>query len=60
MESNHIQPTSQEQILILFHSYLGDRGFVGLTEDEDKFRRWQICSAEVAKAVLELEDLRVL
>ena len=27
-----------------------------LTEDEKKFRRWQICSAEVAKLFTEFEN----
>ena len=38
----------------------GNGGFVGLTEDEDKFRRWQICSPEVARAVSEFEELTIL
>lgn len=31
-----------------------------MTEDEDKFRRWQICSPEVARAVSEFEDSTIL
>ena len=38
----------------------GNGGIVGLTEDEDKFRRWQICSPEVARVVSEFEDITVL
>ena len=38
----------------------GNGGIVGLTEDEDKFRRWQICSPEAAKHVSEFEDITVL
>ena len=38
----------------------GNGGIVGLTEDEDKFRRWQICSPGVAKHVSEFEDIAVL
>ena len=32
----------------------GNGGIVGLTEDEDKFRRWQICSPEVARVVFRI------
>ena len=38
----------------------GNGGIDGLTEDEDKFRRWQICSPDVARAVSEFEDITVL
>ena len=38
----------------------GNGGINGLTEDEDKFRRWQICSPDVARAVSEFEDITVL
>ena len=38
----------------------GNGGIVGLTEDEDKFRRWQICSPEVARVVSKFEDITVL
>ena len=31
-----------------------------MTEDEDKFRRWQICRPEVARAVSEFEEITVL
>ena len=31
-----------------------------LTKDEDKFRRWQICSLEVVRAVSQFEDSTVL
>ena len=31
-----------------------------MTEEEDKFRRWQICSPEVARVVSEFEELTVL
>ena len=37
----------------------GNGGIVRLTEDEDKFQRWQICSPEVAKVVSEFEDITV-
>ena len=42
------------------NNYLGNGGIVGLTEDEDKFRRWQICSPEVARVVSEFEDITML
>ena len=38
----------------------GNGWIVGLTEDEDKFRRRQICSPEVARVVSECEDITVL
>ena len=38
----------------------GNGGIVGLTEDKDKFRGWQICSPEVARVVSEFEDITVL
>ena len=38
----------------------GNGGIVGLTEDEDKFRRWQICNPEVERVVSEFEDITVL
>ena len=38
----------------------GNGRIVGLTEDEDKFRRWQICSPEVARIVSEFENITVL
>ena len=38
----------------------GNGGNVGSTEDEDKFRRWQICSPEVARVVSEFEDITLL
>ena len=38
----------------------GDRGMVGLTEDEEKFRHWTICSPEIATAVAEFEEGTVL
>ena len=34
----------------------GDEGMVGLTEDEEKFRHWTICSPEIAAAVAEFEE----
>ena len=34
----------------------GDRGMVGLTEDEEKFRHWTIWSPEIARAVAEFEE----
>ena len=46
------------KVLLLSNS--GSDGLVGLTEDEDKFRRWQICSPEVARAVSEFEEITVL
>ena len=39
---------------------LGNGGILGLTEDEDKFRRWQVCSPEVSRVVCEFEDITVL
>ena len=42
------------------NNYLGNGGIVGLTEDEDKFRRWQTCSPEVARVFSEFEDITVL
>ena len=33
---------------------------IWLTEDEKKFRRWQICSPEVARLVTEFENGTVL
>ena len=38
----------------------GDGGMVGLTEDEEKFRHWTICSPEIARAVAEFEEGTVL
>ena len=38
----------------------GNGGIVGLTEDQDKSRKWQICSPEVARVVSEFEDFTVL
>ena len=38
----------------------GDGGMVGLTEDEEKFRHWAICSPEIARAVAEFEERTVL
>ena len=38
----------------------GTGGLLGLTEDEDKFRRWQICSPEVARVVSQFEERTVL
>ena len=38
----------------------GDGGMVGLTEDEEKFRHWTICSPEIATAVAEFEEGTVL
>ena len=43
-----------------YFSLSGNGGIVGLTEDEDKFRRLQICSPEVARVVSEFEDITVL
>ena len=34
----------------------GDGGMAGLTEDEEKFRHWAICSPEIARAVAEFEE----
>ena len=31
--------------------FLENGGILGLTKDDDKFRRWQISSPEVARAV---------
>ena len=33
---------------------------VGLTEDDDKWRRWQVCSPEAARAVAEFKEGTVL
>ena len=38
----------------------GNGGIANLTEDDDKFWRWQICSPEVARVVSEFEDITVL
>ena len=38
----------------------GNGGIAGLMEDEDKFRRWQIYSPEVARVVSEFEDITIL
>ena len=38
----------------------GDGGMVGVTEDEEKFRNWTICSPETARAVVEFEEGTVL
>ena len=43
-----------------YFSLSGNGGIVGLSEDEDKFRRLQICSPEVARVVSEFEDITVL
>ena len=40
--------------------FLGNGSILGLTEDADKFRKWQICSLEVARAVSRFEDSTVL
>ena len=40
--------------------FLGNGGILGLKEDEDKFRRCQICSPQVARAVSQFEDSTVL
>ena len=42
-----------------YHVFLGSESILGLTEDEDKFRRWQICSAEAARAVSQFEGSTV-
>ena len=39
--------------------FLGNGRIFGLTEDEDKFRRWQIYKPEVARAVSQFEDSTV-
>ena len=33
----------------------GDGGAIGLTEDEDRLRKWMVCGAEVARIVMEFE-----
>ena len=38
----------------------GDDGFLGLTENEEKLRRWMVCGPEVAWAISEFEASRVL
>ena len=40
--------------------FLGNGGIFGLTEDKDKFLRWQICSLEVARAASQFENSTVL
>ena len=34
----------------------GDGGAIGLTEDEDKLRKWMVCGPEVASIVKEFEE----
>ena len=41
----------QEYLFILNLCFTGSGGMIGLTEDDDKWRRWQVCSPEVARAV---------
>ena len=38
----------------------GDGGMTGLTEDAERFRRWQICSPEQARIVAEFEEQCIL
>ena len=38
----------------------GDGGALGLTEDEDKFRKWMVCSPEISRMVNEFEHVTVL
>ena len=38
----------------------GDGGALGLTEDEDKFRRWMVCGPEISRMVNEFEHVTVL
>lgn len=40
--------------------FLGNGSIFGPTEDEDKFRRWQIYKPEVARDVSQFEDSTVL
>ena len=35
----------------------GDGGMIGLTEDEEKLRRWMICTPETARAVYEFKSI---
>ena len=47
-------------ILDLSHGHLNkdikaDGGMVGLTEDDEKFRHWEICSPEIARVIAEFE-----
>ena len=37
----------------------GDGGAIGLTEDEDRLRKWMVCGAEVAKIVMEFEKSKL-
>ena len=38
----------------------GSGGMVGLTEDPEKFRRWSVCSPEIARVIKEFEAQSVL
>ena len=38
----------------------GDGSAIGLTEDDDKLRRWTICGPEIARMVREYEDASVI
>ena len=34
----------------------GDGGMVGLTDDDEKFRHWEICSPEIVRVIAEFEE----
>ena len=38
----------------------GDGGALGITEDEEKFRKWMVCGPEIAKMVKEFEHVTIL
>ena len=38
----------------------GEGGATGLTEDEDRLRKWIVCGPEVARIVMEFEENSVL
>ena len=38
----------------------GEEGAIGLTEDEDRLRKWMVCGPEVATIVMEFEENSVL
>ena len=37
----------------------GDGGAIGLTEDEDRLRKWMVCGAEAAKIVMKIEKSKL-
>ena len=38
----------------------GDGGALGITEDEEKFRKWMVCGPEIARMVKEFEHVTIL